>query len=139
MLNSLFLEVSVPMLDQFCTQVICFVDAKYEFFSVSAFTNIFFEISRIEEIRITSIDNLQKHIRFFNDSPELYPDLNILLEWSECQLDVILFDGCDISSPLEERHVFLLMDFCSAHLLGPCWSSWNLKRSILRIPNVSLC
>jgi len=83
-LNSLFLEVSVPMLDQFCAQVICFVDAKNEFFSVSTFTNIFFEISRIEEIRITSIDNLQKHIRFFNDSPELFPDLNILLEWSEC-------------------------------------------------------
>jgi len=81
----------------------------------------------------TCIHDLEEEVWFLDHAPKLFPDFYVLFEWGDGQFDVVFFHCCDVSAPLQKGHVFLLMNFMSSHLLVPCWSPWDLQRSILRI------
>ena len=59
MLDALFIEEVVPMLDEVRAQIICFVYTQDEFFVLVDFFDILFQICRIKEIWVSGIDDLE--------------------------------------------------------------------------------
>jgi hypothetical protein len=70
---------------------------------------------------------------FFNNPPELTPNVDILFEWSDSKSHVILLNTCNIPTPLKESDVFLSLYFLSRHGLLPLWTSWYFQKLIFRI------
>lgn len=62
MLDALFLEKLVPVLDKVFVEVISFVYAQDEFFIFINFFNIFFQIGRVVEKWVPGIYDLQQNI-----------------------------------------------------------------------------
>lgn len=111
MLDAFLVEVLAPMCDQFFGQIVGFVDKQDELFiTFSNFFDVLLQVCTVEEVWISCIDDLKKHVTFFNDTPKLAPDVQIFLKWSNSQSHVVLLYRRDISSPLEESLVFLRLD-----------------------------
>jgi len=136
--DSLFIEVLIPVIDQFLAQVICLVNAKNKLFFLINFRNIFLQVSWIEKVWVSSVDYLKEEIWLLNDTPKLFPHFNVLFEGRNCKLDVVFFKVCDISPPFQKRDVFLLSNFCFRHFLCPMRPSWNFQSLILGISDVLL-
>ena len=131
MRDALLCEVLVPVLDQLGAQVISLVDQKDELLiSLTYLIDILFQISRVEEVRVSRIDDLHEHIRLLDDTPKLPPDVDILLKWRDSQSYIVLLHGSDVTAPLKERHVLLLVDLVSCLALGPMWSARDGQRHV---------
>ena len=68
-----------------------------------------------------------------DDSPELTPHLDVLLEGRNSKSHIILLYVGDIPTPLKEGHVFLSLDLGTRHVLSPLRPSGNFEELILRI------
>ena len=132
MLDTFLFEERIPVLNELRTQIICLINAKDKLLVSSIFFNILFQIRGVKEKWISSIHDLEQDVRFLYNSPQLLPNFNVLLEWSNGQLYIILFDGRNLSSPIQKRYIFLMVYFIRGHLFCPCGSSWNFERLVLR-------
>ena len=77
------------------------------------------------------ITYLEKQVRFLNDTPKLSPDVNVFLKRRDCQCNVVLFHGGDVTPPLQERHVLLRLDLMCCHGAVPIGSPWDRQWYIL--------
>ena len=75
---------------------------------------------------------LKKKIRFLNDTPELPPDVHVLLEGSDREGDVVLLHGRDVRPPLEEGLVLLRLYLVAGHSFLPLWPPRDCQRNVLR-------
>ena len=121
------------MLYKLLSQVICLVNDQYKLFISFTFSDVFLKIFRIEKIGISGVNDLKENIRLLNNSPKLFPDLDILLERRDGQLDIVLLDKRKISPPLEESHILILLDLMCLHILCPLGSPWDLERPVFGI------
>ena len=133
MVDTLLFEIAIPMLYKLWSQIICFVNDQDKLFFSFTLSDVFLEIFRIEKIRISGVDDLKENVGLLNNSPKLFPDLDILLERRDGQLDIVLLDHCKISPPLEESHILILLDLMGLHFLGPLWSPWDLEWPVFGI------
>ena len=58
--DTFFYEILVPELDKFWTKIISLIDAKNKLLVFTNFTDVFLEVLRIEKVRDTGINDLQK-------------------------------------------------------------------------------
>ena len=62
--------------------------------------DVLLQVLRVEEVRVTGVNDLEQEVGLLDDAPELLPDFDVLLERRDCQFDVSLFDGGEVPSPL---------------------------------------
>jgi len=72
-LNSLFLEVLVPMGNQLDTQVVCLVHEQNELLtSIAHLVNVPLQVCGVEEVGVSGVDDLKPHGQYFYyNLPEL--------------------------------------------------------------------
>jgi hypothetical protein len=107
------LEVLRPVLAQLVSQVVRLVDQQHELLLAPVLVHVLdvlLQVRRIVEVRVPRIHDLQEHVRFLNNTPELTPHVEVLLEGRDSQCHIVLFYSRDIPSPLKESHVFLGLD-----------------------------
>ena len=78
-----------------------------------------------EEKRISSIDDLHNDIRSLNNSPELFPNFDVLLIRGDMNSVVRFFDFRKRLSPFNESKVFKMVQFFFRHFLCPFGFSRN--------------
>ena len=133
MVDSFLREVLIPVLDQLIRQEISLVDAKDELLVFPSLFDVLVQISRVEEVRVPCIHNLQEHVRPLYDPPELLPHLDVLLKRSDGQGYVVLLDFGQVSPPLKESIGLVLLDLFLGELFAPLRPSRDLKRLVVRI------
>jgi len=85
MSDAFLIEVLVPMRDQLGAHVISLVDKQDELFGVLGvllrnLSNVLLEVLRVKEVGVSTIHDLEKEIRFFDNTPKLFPNLQVLFE-----------------------------------------------------------
>ena len=133
MCHAFFNKVLVPVSNEFIREIIGFINKQNKFFVFATFFDVGLKILRVEKVWVSGVHNLKQNIRPFDNTPELLPNFNVLLERSNGQFDIIFFNSCKVSSPFKKRYVFLLVDLLSRHLFIPSWSSWNFHWLVLWI------
>ena len=126
MFDPLFIEVVVPVLYQTLAQKVRFVDKQHEFlFTLTYVCDVFLKVTCVEELWVSSIYNLHQNVRFFDYSPQLSPNLDVLFKRCNREVDCVLLLAGDIATPLKERQVFFLGDFLGSHVFIPSRSAWD--------------
>ena len=133
MIDSFFYEVSGPVLDQLLAQEIRLIDAKNKFLVAGDLSDVLFQVLREVEVRVASVDDLQQYVRFFDDTPKLLPDFDILLERRDGKADVVFLDLCEVAAPVQECSVLVGLDLLTSHAFVPFGPAWDVQRSILRV------
>ena len=131
-LDALLREVLVPVLDELRAQVVGLVDKKDELLiALAHLIDILFQVGRVEKVRIPRIYDLHKHIRLFDDTPKLPPNVDILFKWRNGQSYIVLLHSCDVTAPLKERHVLLLVNLLGRLEFAPLRSARDSQRHVL--------
>ena len=88
--------------------------------------------------RVSSVDDLADQVASLQHSPELSPNLKILLEGSDLLRLMGLFEQSNLATPNQKRIFLMSVDFFSSHFSSPMRFTRNTEMFVFKLLNTKI-